>query len=132
MIHTDSKDLSYLRKKLTVFVSEFEDMHNFDVVESSQFKYEFKRKFMKNFVVIPSNTNYVCESFEIPHFTHPDYSKLEVFSKLIQSKFMHHYIREKGGAYGSFCRTSHKKTLTLLSYKDPNYLRTYFNFEKSI
>jgi len=44
---------------------------------------------------------------------------------------MHKLIREKGGAYGSFVTMGINNTLTLSSYRDPNFVKTYLNFEKS-
>ncbi len=45
---------------------------------------------------------------------------------------MHKNIREKGGAYGAIVRPTTENVLTLASYRDPNYIKTYENFEKSV
>lgn len=45
---------------------------------------------------------------------------------------MHKLIREKGGAYGAFVSSDINRTCSLVSYRDPNYLKTFVNFESSV
>ena len=63
---------------------------------------------------------------------HPDYAKLQVAVQILESQFMHKLIREKGGAYGAFVSCESNGSCSLVSYRDPNYLKTYVNFEQAV
>jgi hypothetical protein len=77
--------------------------------------------------------NYVIESFRGASYTNPDYPVLTVLSEIMSHNFLHKEIREKGGAYGSGVQNDpHRGTISLYSYRDPNNLKTYQAFEKSI
>ena len=61
----------------------------------------------KIFFPIPSQVNFVAQTFETGlAYTSDDYASLVVGAKVLSSCFLHREIREKGGAYGSFCNAS--------------------------
>jgi Zn-dependent M16 (insulinase) family peptidase len=85
------------------------------------------------FFTLPMQVNYVIESFRGASYTNPDYPVLTVLSEIMSHNFLHKEIREKGGAYGSGVQNDpHRGTISLYSYRDPNNLKTYQAFEKSI
>mgnify|MGYP001795840728 CR=1 FL=1 len=74
----------------------------------------------------------MVESFKSPGFWSEDHCKLNVASNLLKLSKLHQLVREKGGAYGAGCTLGDNHVMSLWSYRDPNYLKTYVNYEQSI
>ena len=104
-------------------------------------------KIYKTFFPMPMQSNYIVETFPIPHFTHEDTPKLHVLCKKQENYFEYSYIpiaeilstdffqeeiKEKGGAYGAGTHISQNGSLNCYSYRDPHLLQTYQSFEKGI
>ncbi|XP_064598150.1 presequence protease, mitochondrial-like [Liolophura sinensis] len=91
----------------------------------------FEPSSCKTHIELPFPVNYVSESFQGVHYTHEDYARLSILSRLLSAKFLHREIREKGGAYGSgaVCRSG---LFSFFSYRDPNSLKTLDVFKQSV
>jgi len=77
--------------------------------------------------------SYVTRVFRTVPFTHPDTGALLVLAKLLRFGFLHREIREKGGAYGGMAAASPGSGLfSLMSYRDPNFEKTYDVFDQAI
>lgn len=50
----------------------------------------------------------------------------------MESKYLHKFIREQGGAYGSSAGLDSEGVLFMSSYRDPNLEKTYQNFFKGV
>lgn len=75
--------------------------------------------------VAPVPVSYVARVFSTVPLTHPDSAGLMVLAKLLKSGFLHRELREKGGAYGGMANfDSQQGLLSMLSYRDPQLLRT--------
>lgn len=81
-------------------------------------------------IVLPSLVNYVSQSFKSVPYSHPDYPKLQLLAKLLNSKYLHKNIREIGGAYGSAAVQS-DGVFSFGSYRDPNLENTLSVYEKA-
>jgi len=80
----------------------------------------------------PVPVSYVARIFPTVPLTHPDSSGLMVLAKLLKSGFLHREIREKGGAYGGMANfDAQKGLLSMLSYRDPQLLRTLDVFRQA-
>ena len=85
------------------------------------------------YFTLPMRVNYVVESFIGAHYTNPDYAAMTVLGDMMSLTMLLQEIREKGGAYGAGVQNDpHRGTFSFFSYRDPNNLRTYNAFEKSI
>lgn len=132
-IHSDNENKSYINKRIQALIKELElSFKLFKAQDMMPTETEYSHHFRKDYVALPSNVNYVIESFNIPGFNHPDFAKINVMAKLLGSKYLHKYIRESGGAYGSGASVSRNKVLSLYSYRDPKTLETFLNFEKGV
>jgi Zn-dependent M16 (insulinase) family peptidase len=73
----------------------------------------------------PVPVSYVARVFPTVPLTHPDSAGLMVLAKLLRSGYLHREVREKGGAYGGMANfDAQKGLLSMLSYRDPQLLRT--------
>ena len=82
--------------------------------------------------VIPSNTNYVIETFKTPPLLHDDNASIKVLTELLTWKYLIPLIREKSGAYGAGCRMSNEGRASFYSYRDPQSLSTFSHYETAI
>lgn len=77
--------------------------------------------------------NYVTRVFRAVPYCHSDSAPLTVLAKLLRSEFLHREIREKGGAYGGQANyNSETGLLSLLSYRDPQLVRTLNVYDQAI
>ena len=81
--------------------------------------------------ILPFNSNYVSKSFIGVPFSHQDYAKYQLLSKLLSRKYLHREIREKGSAYGSGLKIDLNGVLSFYSYRDPNLQNTLNVYDKS-
>ena len=81
--------------------------------------------------VFPFATNYLGKSVFCAPFTHKDYSKLKIASKLVSAKYLHREIREKGGAYGGGAVLNNGGVFSYFSYRDPHITPTIDAFNGS-
>ncbi|MEJ2200365.1 MAG: insulinase family protein, partial [Desulfuromonadaceae bacterium] len=77
--------------------------------------------------------NYVTRVFRTVPYTHPDSAALMVLAKLLRANYLHREIREKGGAYGGLASYSNEGgTFSLLSYRDPQLVRTLKVYDQAV
>jgi len=77
--------------------------------------------------------NYVTRVFRTVPYSHEDSAPLTVLAKLLRAEFLHREIREKGGAYGGMAGYNVEGGLfSLLSYRDPQLVRTLDVYEQAI
>ena len=132
-LHSNEKNKDYLNKRLTALLHNLKLDNAMWGDNSVLMKPSyFEEQFLKTYVILPSGVNYVTESFKIPGFSHEDYAKLSVMGNILNSKYLHKFIREEGGAYGSGVSVGRNNVLSLYSYRDPKSIETYMNFEKGI
>ncbi|XP_072391784.1 presequence protease, mitochondrial isoform X1 [Diabrotica undecimpunctata] len=75
--------------------------------------------------------NYCSKAVLTVPFTHADYAKLKILSRLLSSKYLHPELREKQGAYGGGARVQSDGVFTFFSYRDPRNLDTLDVFDNS-
>lgn len=78
----------------------------------------------KTFVCIPSPVNFTSETVLTAPFMCKSSTALRVAGHLMNSKYLHKEIREKGGAYGSGASISMHGVFSFTSYRDPHIMRT--------
>jgi Zn-dependent M16 (insulinase) family peptidase len=79
----------------------------------------------KSFFPLPYQVSYTAMCLKTVPYTHKDGAALQMLSQLLTHKYLHHEIREKGGAYGG--GAFHKGSggiFGFYSYRDPNVLNT--------
>ena len=81
--------------------------------------------------VFPFGINYLGKSIFCAPFTHNDYAKLKIASKLVTAKYLHREIREKGGAYGGGANLNAGGVFSYYSYRDPHITDTIEAFKTS-
>ena len=94
--------------------------------------YDFVSVPTSKLFVIPSNTNYVVETFKIPPLLDSSTPALKVLAELLTWKYLLPLIREQGGAYGAGCSVSNSGTASFYSFRDPQSLSTFNNYEQAI
>ena len=50
----------------------------------------------------------------------------------MENTILHSEIREKGGAYGSGCKSSNNGYVSFYSYRDPRHVETLDSFREAI
>lgn len=79
----------------------------------------------KTFFPLPYQVYYSALAFPTVQYTHRHSASLQILAQLLTHKYLHHEIREKGGAYGG---GAYARSLTgvfgFYSYRDPNPLNT--------
>ncbi|MEA3465904.1 MAG: insulinase family protein [Thermodesulfobacteriota bacterium] len=77
--------------------------------------------------------SYVTQVFRTVPFNHPDSAALKILAALLRANFLHREIREKGGAYGGRANSSSESgVFSLLSYRDPQLLRTLDVYQQAL
>ena len=77
--------------------------------------------------------SYVTQVFRTVPFNHPDSAALKILAALLKANFLHREIREKGGAYGGMANScSESGVFSLLSYRDPQLLRTLDVYQQAL
>ncbi len=83
-------------------------------------------------LTIPSQVNYVGKGaaiYEAPYHFH---GSALVITKYLRNGWLWDQVRVQGGAYGAFCMLDRLSgVLTLVSYRDPNLIKTLEVFDKS-
>ncbi|XP_035222726.1 presequence protease, mitochondrial-like isoform X2 [Stegodyphus dumicola] len=82
--------------------------------------------------VLPFSVNYVGQSILTIPYCHRDFASLKVASELLSRKYLHHQIREKGGAYGGGAKLGKGGQFMFYSYRDPNVSKTLDSFVAGI
>jgi len=81
--------------------------------------------------VIPSDSNYVTETFFGPAFTSPDSPKLELLAELMNVTTLRKRMQDQMGA--SKARALYDPidgALSITTSKDPNAVESYLGFER--
>eukprot|EP00239_Pterosperma_sp_CCMP1384_P004603 CAMPEP_0197849842 /NCGR_PEP_ID=MMETSP1438-20131217/13379_1 /TAXON_ID=1461541 /ORGANISM="Pterosperma sp., Strain CCMP1384" /LENGTH=1115 /DNA_ID=CAMNT_0043462703 /DNA_START=99 /DNA_END=3446 /DNA_ORIENTATION=+ len=79
----------------------------------------------KTFFSVPSQCNYVAQTFRTVPYTHADSPALMILGSALSTCYLHREIREKGGAYGGGCSANTwGGRFTFNSYRDPNSVET--------
>ena len=88
----------------------------------SSLLYRFRTK---TFFPLPYQVYYSALAFSTRRYTSRSNSSLQILAQLLTHKYLHHEIREKGGAYGggAYAR-SLSGVFGFYSYRDPNPLNT--------
>jgi len=87
----------------------------------------------KTFFAVPSQTNYVAQSFRTVPYAHADAAPLLLLGQVLSTCYLHREIREKGGAYGGGATASAVGGLfSFSSYRDPRTLETLDTFAEAI
>ena len=81
--------------------------------------------------VFPFANNYLGKSIFCAPFSHNDYPKLKIASKLVSAKYLHREVREKGGAYGGGAVLNSGGVFSYYSYRDPHIKETIDAFKSS-
>ncbi|XP_056641243.1 presequence protease, mitochondrial [Diorhabda sublineata] len=75
--------------------------------------------------------NYCSKAVLTVPYTHQDFAKLRILSRLLSSKYLHPELREKQGAYGGGARLLQDGVFSFYSYRDPQSLATLDVFDNA-
>ena len=79
----------------------------------------------KTFFPLPYQVYYSALALPNQNYTSPSNASLQILAQLLTHKYLHHEIREKGGAYGGGAYAgSLSGVFGFYSYRDPNPLNT--------
>ena len=83
-------------------------------------------------MVIPTQVNYVGKGTNIYSSGYHFHGSTLVVSRYLRNSWLWERIRVQGGAYGAFCLFDRLSgTLSFVSYRDPNLLKTLENFDQT-
>jgi len=83
-------------------------------------------------LVIPAQVNYVGKGTNIYNLGYRFHGSTLVVSRYLRNSWLWERIRVQGGAYGAFCLFDRLSgTLSFVSYRDPNLLKTLENFDQT-
>ncbi len=83
-------------------------------------------------LVIPSQVNYVGKGINVYERGHEFHGSMTVAAAYLRSTWLWERVRVQGGAYGAFSQFDrHTGNLTVVSYRDPNCLRTLEVFDRA-
>ena len=84
-------------------------------------------------LVIPAQVNYVGKGANLYDQGYHFHGSAQVISGYLRTSWLWERIRVQGGAYGAFCMFDRLSgTMTFVSYRDPNLLKTVDNFDRSV
>ncbi|AWG42619.1 peptidase M16 [Candidatus Borreliella tachyglossi] len=86
---------------------------------------------LKEIIIIPSKTSFNSMSFLSYKITDENYPKINFLAHILKSGIFWEKIRVMGGAYGAFASITNG-IFSFSSYRDPNLVKTYQAFEKSL
>ncbi|MHC1742286.1 MAG: insulinase family protein [Syntrophobacteraceae bacterium] len=83
-------------------------------------------------LVIPSQVNYVGKGINAYQLGHEFHGAMLVAAGYLRSTWLWERVRVQGGAYGAFSQFDrHTGNLTIVSYRDPNCLKTLEVFDQA-
>jgi Zn-dependent M16 (insulinase) family peptidase len=81
-------------------------------------------------LTIPSQVNYVGKGINLYKAGYKFHGSVHVICKFLRNSWLWDRVRVQGGAYGAFCLFDRLSgSLTLVSYRDPNILKTLDVFD---
>jgi Zn-dependent M16 (insulinase) family peptidase len=84
-------------------------------------------------MTIPAQVNYVGKGANIYQLGYRLHGSAHVISRYLRTAWLWEQIRVQGGAYGAFCLFNHLSgTLTFVSYRDPNLIKTVEIFDQTV
>jgi presequence protease len=84
-------------------------------------------------LIIPAQVNYVGKGANLYDLGYQFHGSAQVISGYLRTSWLWERIRVQGGAYGAFCMFDRLSgTMTFVSYRDPNLLKTLDNFDRSV
>lgn len=84
-------------------------------------------------LVVPTQANYVGKAYNIYNSGYKLHGSAHVISRFIGNTWLWDRVRQKGGAYGSFCNFDIQSgTFLFLSYQDPNLLETLDVYDNTV
>jgi Zn-dependent M16 (insulinase) family peptidase len=82
-------------------------------------------------MIVPSQVNYVGKGLHLYSSGYQFHGSSLVVSRYVRNKFLWERVRVQGGAYGAFSSFDrHSGSMTLVSYRDPNLLKTLDVFDQ--
>jgi len=82
-------------------------------------------------MIVPSQVNYVGKGLNLYRLGYQFHGSSLVVSRYVRNKFLWERVRVQGGAYGAFSSFDrHSGSMTLVSYRDPNLLKTLDVFDQ--
>jgi presequence protease len=83
-------------------------------------------------LIIPSQVNYVGKGLNLYDSGYQFHGSAYVICRFLRNSWLWDCVRVQGGAYGSFCLFDNLSgTLTMVSYRDPNLMKTVDIFDQS-
>jgi Zn-dependent M16 (insulinase) family peptidase len=83
-------------------------------------------------MTLPAQVNYVGKGVNLYDLGYRYHGSTHVITRYLRNAWLWEKIRLQGGAYGAFCFfDKHSGTLTFVSYRDPNLLKTLEAFDGS-
>jgi presequence protease len=84
-------------------------------------------------LIIPAQVNYVGKGANLYDLGYQFHGSAQVISGYLRTSWLWERIRVQGGAYGAFCMFDRLSgTITFVSYRDPNLLKTLDNFDRCV
>jgi len=84
-------------------------------------------------LIIPAQVNYVGKGANLYDLGYQFHGSAQVISGYLRTSWLWERVRVQGGAYGAFCMFDRLSgTMTFVSYRDPNLLKTLDNFDRSV
>jgi presequence protease len=84
-------------------------------------------------MVIPAQVNYVGKGANLYNLGYRFHGSAQVISGYLRTSWLWERVRVQGGAYGAFSMFDRVSgTMTFVSYRDPNLLKTLDNFDRSV
>lgn len=95
--------------------------------------FEFSQKFQKLYFVLPTNFNFITETYATPSYLHEDSAKLEVLANLLTISKLQNLVVKANRAKNSFVNfNAQSGFLSVVSEEDPKIMETFLKFEKAI
>ena len=83
-------------------------------------------------LTIPSQVNYVGKGINLYSLGYRLHGSVHVITRHLRNVWLWEKVRLQGGAYGAFCQFDRLSgTLSFVSYRDPNLIKTVDTFDRS-
>lgn len=121
----DNKDFTAYSKEIQNLAGELKT----GAVNLNEWKFDFKKK--NEGLKTASKVQYVVKGYDLKKLGYQYNGKMRVLNQILSTDWLQKQVRVIGGAYGGFAGISKSGNVYFASYRDPNLVETFENYNNT-